>query len=152
MFVVRGTDTTSERLCPPPQHKQLCQLSLLCCFSIHPPKLYLMRTFFDRYLFQFCYSQGGTDTTGFWWHHQYHFRTCIKGCNTCLLVFSFRYIKTTVMKSPQTKYQNDTTDNNVLKHFGKIASTFLLKCVTKSVFLWSATVWSFSMWFASNDL
>ena len=70
----RGTDTTSERQCPPPQHNQLCQLSLLCCFSIHPPKLYLMRQFFFyRYLFQFCYSQGGTDTTGFWWHHQYHF-------------------------------------------------------------------------------
>ena len=44
------------------------------------------------------------------------------------------YIKTTVVDSPQTKYWNDTTENNVLKHFDKTASTFLLKCITESVF------------------
>ena len=74
------------------------------------------------------------NATCFWWHHQYHLWTCIKECNICLLVFSFRYIKTTVVDSPSAKYLNDVTENNVLEHIDNIASMCLLKCEAKSVF------------------
>ena len=51
----------------------------------------------DRHLLQFLQQPWDADTTLFCWHHQYHLWPCIKECNTCLQVVSFRYIKTTVV-------------------------------------------------------
>ena len=51
----------------------------------------------DRHLFQFLQQPWGTYITRFCLHHQYSLWPRIKECTTCLLVVSFRYIKSTVV-------------------------------------------------------